>query len=99
MRIWEPVHSMTVLVNKAGIKSPDGKFGKRGNGVARDTLMIFSEELRISILYPVKCVTDTLGSDSFSSLQNYSLIAIPRNYPYLRLWGHTAVYWYGLSGS
>ena len=75
-------------------KSPDGKFGKRGNGVARDTLMIFSEELRISILYPVKCVTDTLGSDSFSSLQNYSLIAIPRempllrNSPYLRLWGH-----------
>ena len=57
--------------------------------------MIFSEELRISILYPVKCVTDTLGSDSFSSLQNYSLIAIPRempllrNFPYLRLRGHS----------
>ena len=74
--------------------SPEVQFGKRGNGVARDTLMIFSEELRISILYPVKCVTDTLGSDSLSSLQNYSLIAIPRempllrNFPFLRLRGH-----------
>ena len=85
---WHAVYCICIT------KSPDGKFGKRGNGVAWDTLMIFSEELRISILYPVKCVTDTLGSDSFSSLQNYSLIAIPRempllrNFPYLRLRGH-----------